>query len=179
MPITKKIISFYSYKELRKKDEIINLLKKGKEIALVSDAGTPGISDPGFVLIKSAIDNEIPVVAIPGPAALISALILSGKPTDKLVFEGFLSNKSAKRKKRLEALKDEGRTVIIYESCHRITKLLKDILDVMGDREIAVTRELTKKFEEVKRNRASELLKHFSAGKPRGEFIVVLGGQDG
>ncbi len=172
--IRKRLISFYSYNRLRRKDEIINLLKEGKNIALVSDAGTPGISDPGFSLIKSAIENRLLLTPIPGPTALITALVISGKPTDKFVFEGFLSNKSSKRRKRLEFLKQEERAIIIYESCHRITKLLKDILDTMGDREIVLTRELTKKFEEVKRDRVSVLLEHFSSTRPRGEFIVII-----
>ena len=172
--ISKKLISFYSYNELKRKGEVIALLKEGKNIALVSDAGTPGVSDPGYSLIKSAIDEKIPVTAIPGPTALITALVLSGKPANKFLFEGFLSNKSSKRRKRLEILGKEERTVIVYESCHRIAKLLKDILDVMGDRELAVTRELTKKFEEVKRDKTSVLLDHFTKTKPRGEFIVVI-----
>jgi len=172
--IKKRTISFYSYNKGVKKERIIGLLKEGKNIALVSDAGTPGISDPGFSLIKSAIENNVPIEAIPGAAALVMALVLSGKPTNKFVFEGFLASKSGKRKKRLEFLKNEKRTVIIYESPHRITALLRDILDIIGDREIALARELTKKFEEIKRNRVSELLKHFSEVKPRGEFIVVL-----
>lgn len=172
--IRKKLISFYSYNRLKRKDEIIGLLKEGRNIALVSDAGTPGISDPGFSLIKSAIESRLPLTPIPGPTALITALVISGKPTDKFVFEGFLSNKSSKRRRRLEFLKDEERAIIIYESCHRITKLLKDISDIMGDREIVLTRELTKKFEEVKRDRVSALLEYFSGVRPRGEFIVVI-----
>lgn len=172
--IRKKLLSFHSYNKLWRKDGIIKLLKEGKAIALVSDAGTPGISDPGFSLIKSAIDEALPVTAIPGPTALITALVISGKPTGKFVFEGFLSNKSSKRRKRLEQLKDEERTVIIYESCHRIAKLVKDILDIMGDRELTLARELTKKFEEVKRDKASVLLEHLSKVKPRGEFVVVI-----
>ncbi|MEE9499853.1 MAG: 16S rRNA (cytidine(1402)-2'-O)-methyltransferase, partial [Candidatus Omnitrophota bacterium] len=102
------------------------------------------------------------------------ALVISGHPTNKFVFEGFLSNKSSKRRKRLEFLKEEERTIIIYESCHRITIFLKDVLDIMGDREIVITRELTKKFEEVKRDRVSVLLEHFSTTRPRGEFIVII-----
>ena len=172
--IRKKLISYYSYNKLRRKDEIINLLKEGKKIALVSDAGTPGISDPGFLLIKSAIENQIPLSAIPGPTGLITALVVSGKPTGKFIFEGFLSNKSAKRRKRLQFLKNEERTIVIYESCHRITKLLNDILEVMGDRELVLTRELTKKFEETRRDAVSALLGHFSATRPRGEFIVII-----
>jgi len=172
--IRKPLISYYSYNRLQRKDKIINLLKEGKNIALVSDAGTPGISDPGSVLIKSTIEADLPVEAIPGPAAAIMALVISGKPTDKFNFEGFLSSKQGKRKKQLAAFKNEKRTIIIYESGHRITKLLGDILDVMGDREIVLARELTKKFEEVKRDKTSGLLGHFSESKPRGEFIVVI-----
>ncbi len=172
--IKKKMISFYSYSKGVKKDRIIGLLKAGSSIALVSDAGTPGISDPGFSLIKGAIENAVPVEAIPGAAALITALVLSGKPTNKFIFEGFLASKPGRRKKRLEFLKNEERTIVIYESPHRIVALLCDMLNIIGDREIALARELTKKFEEIKRNRISELLKHFSAVKPRGEFIVVI-----
>ncbi len=172
--IHKPLISYYSFNRLQKKDKIIRLLKEGRKVALVSDAGTPGISDPGAVLIKAAIEEGLPVTAIPGPAALIMALVISGKPTNKFAFEGFLSNKSTRRRKQLEALKNEKRTIIIYESCHRITKLLNDIVDIMDDREIALARELTKKFEEIKRTKASALLRHFSDTKPRGEFIVII-----
>lgn len=172
--IHKPLISYYSFNRLQKKDKIIGLLKEGRKVALVSDAGTPGISDPGAILIKDAIEENLPVTAIPGPAALIMALVISGKPTNKFVFEGFLSSKSAKRRKQLEALKVEKRTIIIYESCHRITKLLNDIVDIMDDRKIALARELTKKFEEIKRTKASALLRHFSGIKPRGEFIVII-----
>ena len=172
--IQKKLVSYHSYGKLRKQDKIINTLKEGKDIALVSDAGTPGISDPGFSLIQNAIENQIPVVAIPGPTALIVALVVSGKPANKFVFEGFLSNKSSKRRKRLEFLKKEGRTIILYESCHRIIKLLKDMLETIGDREIVVAREITKKFEEIKRDKTKILLEHFSKTKPRGEFIVII-----
>lgn len=172
--IRKTLISYYSYNKLQKKDRIIDLLEEGKKIALVSDSGTPGISDPGEVLIKAAVERKIPVITVPGPAALIAALAVSGKPTGKFVFEGFLSSKSSKRRKRLELLKNEKRTIIIYESCHRITKLLKDILDIMGDREIVLARELTKKFEEIKREKTSSLLEYFSDIKPRGEFVTII-----
>jgi len=172
--IKKRLISFYSYNAVRRKGEIIDYLKNGKNIALVSDAGTPGISDPGFILIKGAIDENIPVSSIPGPTALIAALVISGKPTAKFVFEGFLSNKSSKRRKRLKDLKSEERTIILYESCHRIAKFLKDVLEIMGDRELTLVRELTKKFEEVKREKTSVLLEHFTKVKPRGEFVVII-----
>ena len=172
--INGKLISYYSYNQIRKKDEIVGLLEKGKNIALVSDSGTPGISDPGFLLIKTSIEHKIKIEATPGPTALIDALVLSGKPTNKFIFEGFLSNKQGKRRRRLEELKGEDRTIVIYESCHRIGKFLSDVLFVLGDREIAVARELTKKFEEVNRGKTSEILQHYSKTTPKGEFTVVI-----
>jgi len=172
--INKRLISFYSYNQVRRVDLIIEQLKLGKNIALVSDAGTPGISDPGQTLILAAIENNIVIESIPGPVALITALVLSGKPTNKFIFEGFLSNKSSQRRRRLSELKSEKRTIILYESPHRIEKLLRDVLEVMGDRHICCARELTKKFEDIKRNKVSIILDHFQKNTPKGEFVVVL-----
>jgi 16S rRNA (cytidine1402-2'-O)-methyltransferase len=166
--------SFHSHNASRKTPQLIEKLKGGLNVALVSDSGTPGISDPGTVLIAECIKNDIPLTAVPGPAAFVMALVLSGKPTNKFVFEGFLSNKSARRRKQLEELKDEKRTVIIYESPHRIVKFLADFLEVAGDREVVLAREMTKKFEEIRRAKASEHLEHFSRTKPKGEFIAVF-----
>ncbi len=166
--------SFHSYSGKTKVSKIVNDLGNGKNIALISDSGTPGISDPGWGLISEAIKKNIPLTAIPGPSAFVSALVLSGKPTSKFVFEGFLSNKSARRKKQLEKLKEEDRTVIIYESPHRIESFLKDFIEVVGDKEVVLARELTKKFEEVRREKASRHLEHFTKSKPRGEFIVIF-----
>ena len=168
------LTSFYQYNQVRKLDSLIKQLKDGKDIALVSEAGTPGISDPGYVIIKKAVDEGIRVEAIPGPTGLIAALVISGKPTHKFVFEGFLPAKSGARRKRLKWLSDEERTIIIYESPHRILKTLADIRDIFGEKEVACCRELTKKFEEVRRGPASELLAHFEETKPRGEFILVI-----
>jgi len=166
--------SYFEYNEVRKADYLIKVLKEGKSVALVSNAGTPGISDPGYRITRLAIDSDIPVVPIPGPSALIAALTVSGKPTDKFTFEGFLSNKAVKRKNQLIKLKEEKRTVIIYESPHRILKLLDDILAVYGDIEVVAARELTKKFEEIRREKVSILIGHFKIDKPRGEFIVIF-----
>jgi 16S rRNA (cytidine1402-2'-O)-methyltransferase len=167
--------SYFEYNKIQKTDYLIKLLKEGKSVALVSDAGTPGISDPGYKIIRLSIDNGIPVVPIPGPSGLLTALTVSGKPTDSFTFEGFLSNKAIKRKNQLKKLKEEGRTLVLYESPHRIAKLLADILEVYGDIELVVTRELTKKFEEVRREKVSLLLEHFkSSGASRGEFIVII-----
>ncbi len=168
------ITSFHSYNKGKKTPGIVKVLESGRNVALISDSGTPGISDPGSSLIAECIRKGVPVTTVPGPAAFVAALVLSGKRTDKFVFEGFLSNRSAKRRKQLERLREEERTVIVYESPHRIEKFLKDFMDIMGDREIVLARELTKKFEEVRRATAEEHLAHFFEAKPRGEFIVVF-----
>lgn len=172
--ITVPTTSYFEYNKVRKTDYLIGLLSEGKSVALVSDAGTPGISDPGWKIIRAAIDHAIPVVPIPGPSGFVAALTISGKPTDRFTFEGFLSQKPGKRKNQLKALHEEARTAILYESPHRITKLLADILDVYGDIEVVLAREITKKFEEVRREKVSSALEHFTASQPKGEFIVII-----
>lgn len=168
------LTSYFEHNKITKAAYLIKVLKDGKEIALVSDSGTPGISDPGFVIIRLALKNNIPVISIPGPCALISALITSGKPTHKFVFEGFLPPKQSARKKRLKALLSEERTVIIYESPHRILKTLEDMREIFGEREIVIAREMTKKFEELKRGKVSECAQYFAENTPRGEFVIIL-----
>ncbi|MBN1526172.1 MAG: 16S rRNA (cytidine(1402)-2'-O)-methyltransferase [Candidatus Omnitrophica bacterium] len=172
--ITTPTTSYFEYNKLKKADYLLKVLKEGRSVALVSDAGTPGISDPGYKIIRMAIDQGIQVSSIPGPAAVIAALTVSGKPTDSFTFEGFLSNKPGKRKNQLAKLRDEGRTVVLYESPHRIMKLLDDILEVYGDTQLVLAREVTKKFEEIQRDKASALIAHFKAHKPLGEFIVII-----
>ena len=169
--------SYFEYNKIQKGEYLLRLLKEGKDIALVSDSGTPGISDPGFNIIRLAIENNIPLTVMPGPIAIIAGLVLSGMPTDSFVFEGFLSQKTGKRRKELEALNEEKRTIVLYESPHRLLKTLKDILDIMGDRDLAVSREVTKVFEETIRLKTSEALKHFNLTQPRGEFIIVIKGK--
>jgi len=166
--------SYFEYNKIQKTDYLLKILKEGRSVALVSDAGTPGISDPGYKIIRLSIDSGIPIVPIPGPSGLLTALTVSGKPTDKFTFGGFLSNKPIKRKNQLKKLCDEERTVVLYESPHRILKLLADILEIYGDVEVVLARELTKKFEEVKRKNVKALLEDFENEKPRGEFIVIL-----
>ena len=168
------LTSYYEHNKITKGDYLIRLLKSGKDIALVSDAGTPGISDPGAHIINLAIRNGISVIGIPGATAFVLGLVLSGLPTDKFAFEGFLPSKSAARRKRLSQFKDEKRTIIFYESCHRILKTLYDILEIMGDIQISIMRELTKKYEEILRDKVSLLIQHFNKARPRGEFLVVL-----
>ena len=172
--IKKPLISYYSYNKIQRAEKILESLKQNKSVALVSEAGTPGVGDPGTHLINMAIENKIPFTIIPGPVALIAGLVLSGFDSNRFVFEGFLPVKSGARRKKLEELAGQKRTVVLYEAPHRIIKLLQEILEVFGDREIACARELTKKFEEVKRDKTSALLAHFKSTKPRGEFVVIV-----
>ena len=166
--------SFHSYTSEAKASRLLDALKEGKNLALVTDAGTPGVSDPGSSLIAAAIESGITVDGIPGPTAAIAALILSGFPTDRFVFEGFLPVKPGARRKRIETICDEERTVVLYESPHRMIKLLEEVHEVMGDIPLAVSRELTKKFEETRRERVSASRAHFEAHPPKGEFTVVF-----
>jgi 16S rRNA (cytidine1402-2'-O)-methyltransferase len=172
--IKTRCTSYFEYNKVKKTDYLLGVLKEGKSVALVSDAGTPGISDPGYRIIRMCLDSSIPVVPIPGPSGFLTALSISGKPTDSFTFEGFLSNKPIKRKNQLKALKEEGRTVVLYESPHRILKLLEDIIEIYGDTQIVVAREVTKKFEEILREKTSVILDRFSKTSPKGEFIVIL-----
>ena len=175
--IKKPLVSHYSYNEARRVPELIEKLKAGNSVAVVTDAGTPGISDPAFLVISSAIKEACKVIPIPGPSAALPALIASGLPTDRFVFEGFLPTKKG-RKTRFEQLRNETRTIVIYESPFRIERTLEEILLYFGDRAVAVARELTKKFEEVVRGNASEVLERFKKKKPKGEFVVVIAGAD-
>ena len=173
--IHKLLISFYSYNEARRTPELIEKLKGGTSIALVSDAGTPGISDPAFRIVRAALDKQISVIAIPGPSAFLPALIASGLPNERFVFEGFLPIKKG-RKTLFEKLRSEERTIILYESPHRLLRTLHDLQSHLGDREISVGRELTKKFEEVVRGKISEALKYFSRNTVKGEIVLVIDG---
>lgn len=168
------LTSYFEHNKITKAAYLIKVLKDGKNIALVSDSGTPGISDPGFTIIRLALKNGISVISIPGPCALIAGLVVSGKPMHRFVFEGFLPPKQGARKKRLKALLSEERTIIIYESPHRILKTLGDMQEVLGEREIVIAREITKKFEEFKRGKVSECVRYFTENSPRGEFVIIL-----
>ena len=172
--IRTQLISYYSYRETPQSEKLLAYLNEGKNIALISDSGTPGVSDAGFKIIKLAIENNIQISHIPGPTALITSLILSGFSTHEFTFIGFLSNKTKRRKEELKLIKDEKRTLVIFESCHRLLESLKDILDIFGDRNIAVIREATKLYEEIKRGRISEVIQHFSNKKILGEISIVI-----
>ena len=155
-------------------NEIIDILKSDFVVSLISDAGTPGISDPGFLLVRESIVNQIDVFCLPGPTALIPALIQSGFPTNRFVFEGFLPQKKG-RQTRIENLACENRTIIIYESPHRVLKTLNQfLLYFEPDRKVSVVRELTKKFETQFRGSISEATEYFSKNKPKGEFVILI-----
>ena len=173
--ITTHATSFHSYSDTRKLEYIVDELKAGKNVALISDAGTPGISDPAYALVRRAIEEGIKVVPIPGASSLLTALVASGMPMDKFLYLGFLPLKKG-RQTLLKSLENEERTLVIFESPHRIERTLKDLLQYLGDREIAVCRELTKVFEEIIRENISETIKHFEQKKPKGEFVLVVKG---
>ncbi|MFH1825777.1 MAG: 16S rRNA (cytidine(1402)-2'-O)-methyltransferase [bacterium] len=175
--INTPMTSYHKFNINRKTEELMHLLQQGKNIGLVSDAGTPGISDPGYELVKAAAEAGIKVEPIPGPSAAITALAVSGLPTDKFVFEGFLPKKPGKKRKALESLRNDPRTVIIYESPYRLIKTLGDIRTVLGERQVVVGRELTKKFEEIVRGNAGEVMEKFKDRKVKGEVVVVVSGQ--
>ncbi len=174
--ISRPLISYHDHNKEGRSPFLLEKLNSGESLALVSDAGTPGISDPAFYLVRLAIGHGVPVVPVPGPSALISALVVSGLPPDRFVFEGFLPAKSGRRRRKLKTLAGEERTILFFESPYRLKRTLEDILEVMGDRRATVARELTKKFEEVTRGTVTHLLDHFGEKKPRGEVVIVLAG---
>jgi 16S rRNA (cytidine1402-2'-O)-methyltransferase len=175
LDITKPLVSYFSHNERRRIPALIERLRAGESIALVTDAGTPGISDPAFAFVREAIARGIRVIPVPGASALLPALVVSGLPTERFVFEGFLPVKKGRRK-RLEALMEEGRTIVLYEAPHRVRRTLKDLHEVLGDRDAVLAREMTKKFEEVLRGRFTELMERFRQKEPRGEFVIVIAG---
>lgn len=176
--IKNPLISYHEHNKREKGNKLIGKLENGFNIALVTDAGMPGISDPGEDIISLAIDEGIDVVALPGATASITALVISGLPTDKFVFEGFLPSKKNDRIKELERLKTETRTIILYESPYRVVNLLEDMNQVFGNRQISISRELTKMYEETFRGTIDEGLNKFKEDKPRGEFILIVHGGD-
>jgi 16S rRNA (cytidine1402-2'-O)-methyltransferase len=171
------LTSYFEGNEMKKREFILSKLRQGDWIALVSDAGTPGISDPGYRLIRLAIENEIPVIPIPGPSAVIAALSVAGLPTDAFLFKGFLPHKSKRRRDLLKQLEEVKETLIFYESPHRLSETLRDILEVLGDRDLVLTRELTKIYEEVLRGKVSEIQNTLGEKKIKGEITLVISGK--
>jgi len=174
--IHKPQISFHEYNEQRAGEQIEELLRQGKSVAVVTNAGTPGISDPGFTLVRRAINAQLDVTMIPGPTAFVMALVLSGLPVHGFTFRGFPPRKSAARRKFMAVDKESPHTLIFYESPYRLEAFLQDALEVFGDRDAAIANDLTKMFESVQRGTLSELVQQVGKEKPRGEYIVVIAG---
>ena len=175
--IEKKLYSHHKFNEHATAASVAEAIGEGRTVALVSDAGTPGISDPGFLLVRTCVEAGIEVETLPGATALIPALVQSGFPCDRFCFEGFLPQKKG-RTKRLEELKDESRSIIFYESPFRVVKSLEQLAEVFGeDRKVSVSRELTKKFEQTVRGTIAEVVAHFREHEPKGEFVIVVAGQ--
>jgi 16S rRNA (cytidine1402-2'-O)-methyltransferase len=173
--ITTKTTSFHSYNQDRQTPPLLKMLTNGKALAIVSDAGTPGISDPAYILVKAAMQNGIKIVPVPGPSAFLATLVVSGLPTNRFVFEGFLPLKKG-RKTKIEQLAHEPRTLVFYESPHRILRTTKEFLNSWGDRQCVMGREITKKFEEFYRGPLSALVNRLEKQKPKGEIVLVVAG---
>ena len=174
LEFSKQLVAFHQHNEHQKLDHIIERIQQSQSVALISDAGTPGISDPGFLLVRACIQNNIPVECLPGPTAFVPALVNSGLPTDKFIFEGFLPQKKG-RETQLKRIAENPFTSVLYESPHRMVKCLEQLIKFCGeDRQCSVSREISKKFEETRRGTLVELLAHFSTHEPKGEFVIVL-----
>ncbi len=170
------ITSYHEHNEVTKGKELLNKLLEGEKIALVSDAGMPGLADPGHRLIKACIENEIEFFVLPGPSAFVVALVASGLPTASFIYQGFLPRKKGERAKLLKSLLSEKRTLVFYESPHRIEKTLEDIWEILGERKVVLARELTKKFEEIIRGNVAKVLAKIKREKPKGEMVLVIEG---
>ncbi|HZJ45699.1 MAG TPA: 16S rRNA (cytidine(1402)-2'-O)-methyltransferase [Pyrinomonadaceae bacterium] len=173
--ITTRTISYHEHNEQQRTNELLELIKNGSDVALVSDAGSPTVSDPGFRIIQAAAKNDLTVVPVPGPSALVAALTVAGLPTDEFLFVGFLPAKALARKNKLGQLRSVEATLIFYEAPHRLAATLNDAVAVLGDRTAVVARELTKLHEQIKRGRLSELAEHYaSVENPRGEIVLLI-----
>ena len=179
LEIQKSVQPFHAHNEHKALSGAIDKIKANSSTVLVSDAGTPGISDPGFLLVRECLANDIEVECLPGPVALVPALVASGFPCDRFVFEGFLPHKKGRQTKLL-AIAEEKRTTVLYESPHRLVKCLKQIEEFMGpERKVCVARELTKMYEEFQRGTAQEVRTHYEANPPKGEIVIVIEGKEG
>ena len=168
--------SYHSYNLKKETVKLVQKLSEGLSVALISDAGTPCLSDPGFNLVEACVEKKIPVVPIPGASALLAGLTASGLPVHRFVYEGFLPQKKG-RKTRLTFLAEEERTIVLYESPHRIEKTVRELLEYWGERNVVMARELTKKFEEFYRGTLSSLLEHLQSGKVKGEIVLIVAGK--
>jgi 16S rRNA (cytidine1402-2'-O)-methyltransferase len=175
--ISNRLTSYHEYNKLRRTPELLEMLRQGKRLALVTDAGTPGISDPGFYLIRAAVEAGFRVVPVPGASALLAGLVVSGLPSDRFAFEGFLPKRDGRRRRRLAGLAEEQRTMVFCESARRVHTLLSEMLELWGDRKVVVCREMTKKFEEVLRGTLESLVADLSGRELKGETVVVVAGK--
>jgi 16S rRNA (cytidine1402-2'-O)-methyltransferase len=174
--IRNRLTSYHEYNKVSRTPELLTQLQQGRRIALITDAGTPGISDPGFYLIRAAVRAGVAVIPVPGASALLAGLVVSGLPSDRFAFEGFLPKRDGRRRKRLAALKTEQRTTVYCEAARRAKRLLEEMLELWGDREVVVCRELTKRFEEVLRGKLTEVLAKIGERELKGETVVVVAG---
>jgi 16S rRNA (cytidine1402-2'-O)-methyltransferase len=175
--INKPVVSYHNFNERQASERIIGRILEGQNVAVISDAGTPSISDPGFIIVREAVRQEINVVAIPGPAAMIMAVAVSGLPTDAFIFYGFLPQTSGKRRAILESLVDRRETMVFYESPYKIHKLLDEVFEVIGNRKAALCREMTKKFEEIIRGDIETIRGQLAEKKVKGELTLVVQGK--
>jgi 16S rRNA (cytidine1402-2'-O)-methyltransferase len=176
--IVKQLLSYHDHSTPQKTAGVVSLLREGKRLALVSDGGMPLVSDPGFQVVHAALAEQLPLEVLPGPSAVTTALVLSGLPTDSFSFLGFLSNKGERRRHELQALAEREETLIFFESPFRIVEMLQDASEIFGDREAAVARELTKKFEEILRGNLSELIRDMTQKPRKGEMVVLISGKN-
>ena len=172
--ISTKLISYFEHNKISRLPKLIQHINNGNDLALITDAGTPGISDPAYRIVRAAIKESIEVVSLPGPSALITALVISGLPTDRFIFEGFLPPKKG-RKKRINDVKDIDATLIYYESPHRVGKTLMLFYEILGDRPVVIARELTKKYQEIKRGTLVEISQYYNKVKIKGEVVILIG----
>ncbi|HEX9122845.1 MAG TPA: 16S rRNA (cytidine(1402)-2'-O)-methyltransferase [Actinomycetota bacterium] len=174
--IEARLVSFFEGNEDRRSEQLLDALRQGKDVAVVSDAGMPGLSDPGYRLVRACVEERIEVRVVPGPSAAISALVISGLPTDRYAFEGFLPRRASDRRARLRELAPLAHTIVLFESPRRVAALLREVIDELGDRRVAVARELTKRFEEVLRGTASTVLASLADRELKGEVVIVIEG---
>lgn len=174
-----RLVSYHEYNKLKRTPELIEMLRQGKSVALVSDAGTPGISDPGFYLIRAAVEHRVRVVPVPGASAVLAALVVSGLPADRFAFEGFLPKRDGRRRRRLLDLAHEPRTMVFCESARRVGRLLSEMQELWGERRVALCRELTKRYEEILRGDLISVQEELGQRELRGEVVVVVSGYAG
>lgn len=175
--IKAKMVSLHDHNKERRAPGLIEKLLKGASVAVVSEAGTPGISDPGYYMVRLALGHDIPVIPLPGACSIIAALVASGLPTDRFIFEGFLPRKAGRRRHRLEELAGEPRTIVLFESPQRLVRTLEEIKGLLGNRECATAREITKRFEEWKRGKIEDVIQYYKNKGTKGEFVVLVKGK--